>query len=141
MYLFSQILQYAISGLTAAASMGSSEYAGPWSISSPRSSISRQANSSCSGHAYLGPACGRSGLLPASLFAVAGTIVIAVVIERVAIRPVRFPSEMTYMMITIALASVIKGVVMLSGAPRRERSNLFSARGSSSSSVLLSRPR
>ena len=41
------------------------------------------------------------------------TIVIAIVIERVAIRPVRFPSEMTYMMITIALASVIKGVVML----------------------------
>jgi branched-chain amino acid transport system permease protein len=35
------------------------------------------------------------------------------ILERIAIRPVRFPSEMTYMMITIAAASVIKGVVLL----------------------------
>ena len=53
------------------------------------------------------------GLFPASLIAVATTICIAIVIERATIRPVRYPSEMTYMMITIALASIIKGIVLL----------------------------
>jgi branched-chain amino acid transport system permease protein len=53
------------------------------------------------------------GVFPASLIAVATTICIAIVIERATIRPVRYPSEMTYMMITIALASIIKGIVLL----------------------------
>jgi branched-chain amino acid transport system permease protein len=49
----------------------------------------------------------------AALLAIGGTIVVAIALERLAIRPVRFPSEMTYMMITIALASIIKGLVLL----------------------------
>ena len=53
------------------------------------------------------------GIFPAGLVAVAATICIAIVIERATIRPVRFPSEMTYMMITIALASIIKGMILL----------------------------
>jgi branched-chain amino acid transport system permease protein len=53
------------------------------------------------------------GVFPASLIAVAATICIAIIIERATIRPVRYPSEMTYMMITIALASIIKGIVLL----------------------------
>jgi branched-chain amino acid transport system permease protein len=53
------------------------------------------------------------GIFPAALVAVAATICIAIVIERATIRPVRYPSEMTYMMITIALASIIKGIVLL----------------------------
>jgi len=53
------------------------------------------------------------GLIPASVLAVAATMCIAIVMERTAIRPVRYPSEMTYMMLTIALASVIKGGVLL----------------------------
>jgi branched-chain amino acid transport system permease protein len=53
------------------------------------------------------------GIFPAALVAVAATICIAIVIERATIRPVRYPSEMTYMMITIALASIIKGIILL----------------------------
>lgn len=53
------------------------------------------------------------GIFPAGLVAVAITTGIAIVIERATIRPVRYPSEMTYMMITIALASIIKGIILL----------------------------
>jgi len=53
------------------------------------------------------------GIFPASLIAVATTICLAIVIERTAIRTVRYPSEMVYMMLTIALASIMKGVILL----------------------------
>jgi len=53
------------------------------------------------------------GLVPSVLFAISCTILISMILERIAIRPVRFPIEMTYMMITIAAASVIKGIVLL----------------------------
>jgi branched-chain amino acid transport system permease protein len=53
------------------------------------------------------------GIVPASLVAIATAISIGVFIERTTIRPVRHPSEMTYMMITIAAASVIKGIVLI----------------------------
>jgi branched-chain amino acid transport system permease protein len=53
------------------------------------------------------------GLWNSALIAVACTIVVAVLLERMTIRPIRYQSEMTYMMITIAAASVIKGMVLL----------------------------
>jgi branched-chain amino acid transport system permease protein len=53
------------------------------------------------------------GLVFAAALAVACTILIAVLLERAVIRPVRHPTEMTYMLITIASASVIKGVILL----------------------------
>ena len=53
------------------------------------------------------------GLLPSVLFAVAGTIAVSMLLERIVIRPIRVPTEMTYIMITIAAASVIKGLILL----------------------------
>lgn len=114
MTLLSQILQYGISGLTAGSIYGIIGIC--WTVVYL---ITKVLNFTTGEFVMLGGmltwglhAAGLS-LLPAGLIAVAATILIAMVIERVAIRPVRFPSEMTYMMITIALASVIKGVVML----------------------------
>jgi branched-chain amino acid transport system permease protein len=114
MNLFSQILQYAISGVTAGSIYGIIGIC--WAVVYL---ITKVLNFATGEFVMLGGmlTCGLSiaglGLLPAALIAVAGTIIIAVVIERVAIRPVRFPSEMTYMMITIALASVLRGIVLL----------------------------
>ncbi len=53
------------------------------------------------------------GLVSSGLLAIACSILIAMVLERIAIRPLRYATEMTYMMITIASASVIKGIVLL----------------------------
>jgi branched-chain amino acid transport system permease protein len=41
------------------------------------------------------------------------SILIAALLERVVINPVRYPTETTYMLITIAAASVIKGIILL----------------------------
>jgi branched-chain amino acid transport system permease protein len=48
------------------------------------------------------------GLAPAAMLAILCTIIIAILLERLGIRPVKYPSEITYMIITIASASVIK---------------------------------
>ena len=53
------------------------------------------------------------GLASALVFAIAATVVIGIIVERVSIRPVKYPSEMTYMVITIAAASIIKGITLL----------------------------
>jgi branched-chain amino acid transport system permease protein len=114
MNLFSQILQYAISGVTAGSIYGIIGIC--WAVVYLITKVLNFATGEfvmLGGMLTWGLHAAGLGLLPASLIAVAATIVIAVVIERIAIRPVRFPSEMTYMMITIALASVIKGIVML----------------------------
>jgi branched-chain amino acid transport system permease protein len=114
MNLFSQILQYAISGVTAGSIYGIIGIC--WAVVYLITKVLNFATGEfvmLGGMLTWGLHAAGLGLLPASFVAVAATIVIAIVIERVAIRPVRFPSEMTYMMITIALASVIKGIVML----------------------------
>ncbi len=114
MSLFSQILQYAISGVTAGSIYGIIGIC--WAVVYLITKVLNFATGEfvmLGGMLTWGLHAAGLGLFPASLIAVAGTIVIAVVIERIAIRPVRFPSEMTYMMITIALASVIRGVVLL----------------------------
>lgn len=53
------------------------------------------------------------GLAPAAILAIAGTVVIGITLDRLAIHPVRHPTEMTYMLITIASAAVIKGIILI----------------------------
>lgn len=65
------------------------------------------------------------GLLPSVLFAVTCTIAISMLLERLVIRPIRFPTEMTYMMLTIASASVIKGLVLLQWGSESRRIEPF----------------
>jgi branched-chain amino acid transport system permease protein len=114
MNLFSQTIQYAVSGIT-----GGSIYAVIGICWSLVYLISKVLNFASGEFVMLGGmltwAFHRSGLnLAASgILATASTICVAVVLERTTIRPVRYPSEMTFMMITIAAASVIKGVVLL----------------------------
>ncbi len=65
------------------------------------------------------------GLLPSIFFAIACTIAISMLLERLVIRPVRVPTEMTYMMITIASASVLKGLVLLQWGSESRRIDPF----------------
>lgn len=130
MNLFSQILQYSISGITSGSIYGVVGIC--WAVVYI---ITKVLNFATGEFVMLGGmltwglhAAGLS-LLPAALLAVAGTIVIAAVVERLAIRPVRFPSEMTYMMITIAVASVIRGVVMLQWGTEAEKIEPFFGSG------------
>jgi branched-chain amino acid transport system permease protein len=53
------------------------------------------------------------GLVAAVPLAIACAIGIAAILERLVIRPIRYPTEMVYMMITIASASVIKGIFLI----------------------------
>jgi len=114
MTLFSQIIQYTISGITSG-----SIYAVIGICWSVVYLITKVLNFTTGEFLMLGGMLtwgfhgAGLGLFPASLLAVAATICIAAVMERIAIRPVRYPSEMTYMMLTIAAASVIKGIVLL----------------------------
>jgi branched-chain amino acid transport system permease protein len=112
--LFSQIVQYAISGITSG-----SIYAIIGICWSVVYLITKVLNFTTGEFVMLGGmltwglhAAGL-GMFPAFLVAVTATICIGVILERTTIRPVRFPSEMTYMMITIAAASVIKGIILL----------------------------
>jgi branched-chain amino acid transport system permease protein len=114
MTLSAQIVQYAISGIT-----GGSIYAVIGICWSLVYLITKVLNFTTGEFVMLGGMLtwGFRGagfdLVTSVLFAIAGTILISMILERIAIRPVRFPSEMTYMMITIAAASVIKGIVLL----------------------------
>jgi len=56
--------------------------------------------------AGLGPA-------PAAILAIAATVGVGIIVERLALHPVRYPNEVTYMVITIAAASIIKGIILL----------------------------
>ena len=53
------------------------------------------------------------GLVSAGILATACTVGIAMILERFIVRPIRYPSEMVYMMMTIASASVIKGIFLI----------------------------
>jgi branched-chain amino acid transport system permease protein len=114
MNIMSQILQYAISGLTAGSIYGIIGIC--WAVVYLITKVLNFATGEfvmLGGMLTWGLNAAGLGLLPAALLATAGTIVISIVIERIAIRPVRFPSEMTYMMITIAIASVLRGLVLI----------------------------
>ena len=53
------------------------------------------------------------GLVQSAIISIAAVVAVGVVMERLVIRPVRFPSETTFMVITIASASIIKGMVLI----------------------------
>jgi branched-chain amino acid transport system permease protein len=114
MTLLSQILQYTISGVT-----GGSIYAIIgicWSLVYVVTTVLNFATGEfvmLGGMLTWGLHKAGFGLPGAIALATASTVAIAVVLERVVIRPVRFPTEMTYMMLTVASASVIKGIVLL----------------------------
>ncbi len=122
MSLFSQIVQYAISGITSG-----SIYAIIGICWSVVYLITKVLNFTTGEFVMLGGMLAWGlhasglGMFPAFLVAVAATICIGVILERTTIRLVRFPSEMTYMMITIAAASVICWY----GARKPGRLNLF----------------
>jgi len=114
MTLFSQIVQYAISGITSG-----SIYAIVGICWSTVFLISGVLNFATGEFVMLGGmltwvfiGAGLS-LASSATLAIACTIIIAILLERLVIRPVRYPTEMTYMLITIASASVIKGVILL----------------------------
>lgn len=50
----------------------------------------------------------------AAVLAVCCSVVLAIILDRFVIRPVKYPSEIIYMVVTIASASVVKGVFLLS---------------------------
>jgi branched-chain amino acid transport system permease protein len=126
MSLFSQIIQYAISGITSG-----SIYAIIGICWSVVYLITKVLNFSTGEFVMLGGMLtwgfhsAGLGLFPASLLAVAATICIAVFLERAVIRPVRYPSEMTYMMLTIALASIIRGVILLKWGTETRKIDAF----------------
>jgi branched-chain amino acid transport system permease protein len=53
------------------------------------------------------------GLVPAIIAAIIFTILIGILLEWLVIRPVRYPSETTFMVITIAAASILKGLTLI----------------------------
>jgi len=114
MTFFSEIIQYAISGITSG-----SIYAIVGICWSTVFLISGVMNFATGEFVMLGGmlTCVFYGAgigLPLSIFlSITSTTLIAIMLERVVIRSVRQPNEMTYMLITIAAASVIKGVILI----------------------------
>jgi branched-chain amino acid transport system permease protein len=114
MTMLSQILQYAISGLT-----GGSIYAIIgicWSLVYLVTTVLNFATGEfvmLGGMLTWGFHRAGFGLATAAALATVSTLLLSVVLERVVIRPVRFPTELTYMMLTIAAGAVIKGAVLL----------------------------
>jgi branched-chain amino acid transport system permease protein len=114
MTLFAQILQYTISGLT-----GGSIYAiigVCWSLVYLVTTVLNFATGEfvmLGGMLTWGFHKAGLSLASSAFLAVIFTIIFAILLERAVIRPVRFPTELTYMMITIASASVIKGIILL----------------------------
>ncbi len=114
MTLLSQTIQYALSGVTIG-----SIYAIVGICWSTVFLISGVLNFTTGEFAMLGGmltwAYANAGMslgLAAGL-AIVTSILVAALLERVVINPVRYPSETTYMLITIAAASVIKGIILL----------------------------
>ncbi|MGB9627485.1 MAG: branched-chain amino acid ABC transporter permease [Thermodesulfobacteriota bacterium] len=114
MTFFSQVVQYTISGLT-----GGSIYAVIGICWSVVYLIARVLNFTTGEFVMLGGMLTWGfyrvglGLASAALLAVATSIVIGMMLERITIRPLKFATEMVYMMVTIASASVIKGIILL----------------------------
>lgn len=114
MTLFSEIVQYAISGITSG-----SIYAIVGICWSTVFLISGVLNFTTGEFVMLGGMLtwvfvgAGLDLASSATLAIACTIIIAVLLERLVIRPVRHPTEMTYMLITVASASVIKGAILL----------------------------
>ncbi len=114
MTLLSQTIQYALSGLTIG-----SIYAIVGICWSTVFLISGVLNFTTGEFAMLGGmltwAYANAGMSLglATGLAIVTSILVAALLERAVINPVRYPSETTYMLITIAAASVIKGIILL----------------------------
>lgn len=52
-------------------------------------------------------------VFPSMACAIVGTVIVGMLLERLALRPVRFPSDTAYMVITIAASSIISGTMLL----------------------------
>jgi branched-chain amino acid transport system permease protein len=128
MTLLSQTIQYAISGITSGSIYAVIGIC--WSVVYLITKVLNFATGEfvmLGGMLTWGLSAAGMGLLSASTVAIAATVGVAITMERTAIRPVRQPSEMTYMMLTIALASIIKGIVLLIwGAETRKVDPIFS---------------
>jgi branched-chain amino acid transport system permease protein len=126
MDLFSQTVQYTISGVTAG-----SIYAVIGICWSVVYLITKVLNFTTGEFVMLGGMLTWAfsnwgfGLLPSVFFATACTVAISMLLERLVIRPIRVPTEMTYMMITIASASVLKGLVLLEWGSESRRIDPF----------------
>ena len=126
MTLLSQIIQYAISGITSG-----SVYAIVGICWSAVFLISGVLNFATGEFVMLGGMLtwvflgAGLGLASAATLSIASTVLIAILLERVVIRPVRYPTEMTYMLITIASASVIKGIVLITCGSETRTINPF----------------
>jgi branched-chain amino acid transport system permease protein len=127
MSLFSQIIQYAISGITSGSIYGVIGIC--WSVVYLMTSVLNFATGEfvmLGGMLTWGLHAAGLDLFPASLIAVAATICISAIMERTTIRSVRYPSARTYMMLTIALGAVIKGLVLLKwGSETRKIDPIF----------------
>ena len=75
--------------------------------------------------AFLGVGLGVVAAVPLAL---ACTVGIAIILERLVIRPIKYPTEMVYMMITIASASVIKGIFLIGFGSETHTIELFAAK-------------
>lgn len=53
------------------------------------------------------------GLFPSAICAIVATVLVGLLMERAALRPVRYPSDAAYIVITIAVQSIISGTVFL----------------------------
>ncbi len=130
MDLLSQTIQYAVSGVT-----GGSIYAVIGICWSLVYLITRVLNFATGEFVMLGGMLTWAfssmgfGILPSAFLAVACTVAISMLLERLVIRPIRLPTEMTYMMITIASASVIKGLVLLQWGSESRRIEPFFGTG------------
>ncbi len=129
MSLLSQILQYSISGMTAGSIYGVIGIC--WSVVFLMTSVLNFATGEfvmLGGMLTWGFHAAGLGLFPASMLAVAATILISTIIERTTIRSVRYPSARTYMMLTIAIGAVLKGLVLLKwGSETRKIEPIFGA--------------
>jgi branched-chain amino acid transport system permease protein len=107
-----EILQYAISGLTSG-----SIYAIVGICFSIVFLVSRIMNFTTGEFVMLGGMLTwvilGINLVPAIILAIASTAALGIILERLAIRTVRYPSEITYMVITIAASAAIKGFVLV----------------------------
>lgn len=126
MTLLSQVIQYAISGITSG-----SIYAIVGICWSTVYLISNVLNFATGEFMMLGGMLTwvflsvGLGLATAATLSIISTVLIAILLERVVIRPVRYPTEMTYMLITIASASVIKGIILITCGSETRTINPF----------------
>ena len=130
MTLISQIIQYAISGVTSG-----SIYAIVGICWSTVFLISGVLNFATGEFVMLGGmltwAFSTSGMTlgAAAGLAIISTCIVAILVERLVIHPIKHATEMVYMLVTIAAASVIKGLVLITcGTETHTISPVFSSK-------------